>query len=587
MAKPTPNKYGVYEIRLTVPKELHAIIGKKVLRRTLKTKLMDEAKKAYSAVYQKLQDIIDDGYLQAEAIRREEINPVTETDIDDAVDAWGKKWAANTKELAERYLVIRHSGEIDDPCNDVIMQCLDDLERLEFNPEMIIYEGARASLIENAKQILLSSMSAEIEEALALQDLPLNSYWRIKLAIKLALKRLEITRYAIESVSVEGLLISYKSRVNALKGQSNKYGLSVEPSNAAKSPTCLSEIFKLYEETLLIREPLVASKRIIEYTPAIQRFAELHGDIDVKTITKANIVDYRRMLEHFPRYPKKAIAELPLKDKLEKTKSLGLPCLSATTVKNTLKGLSAVLQFAVIENILDSNPAHGLPKVKAARKKATNPGYMASEITAIFMSSMFRERLSLYKGEASYWIPIIAYYTGARLEEIAQLRRCDVADIDGIYSFKISDEGEGQSVKNDSSVRDVPLHSHLIELGFLDYIEQFTDRIFPELERGSKGKLSHYLSRWWGKHIREKIGITRKIDRPMHAFRHTFATFCRTAGIREDVENSITGWTQGSTGRNYGIYPIEVKRDVIEAIPWLPIERVDSSNHKPACSKGE
>ncbi len=70
-----------------------------------------------------------------------------------------------------------------------------------------------------------------------------------------------------------------------------------------------------------------------------------------------------------------------------------------------------------------------------------------------------------------YWVPLIGAYTGARREEIAGLAPSDIIEVEGICCFTIEDS-ELRRIKNLSSRRLIPIHSHLIELGFLDYIQK-------------------------------------------------------------------------------------------------------------------
>src|SRR6202007_280907 len=80
------------------------------------------------------------------------------------------------------------------------------------------------------------------------------------------------------------------------------------------------------------------------------------------------------------------------------------------------------------------------------------------------------------------WGVLIAFYTGARLNEIAQLQTDDIVQQNGIWCFSFSDSGETQRLKNKSSRRVIPIHSKLIELGFLNYVKKIgKGRLFPEL----------------------------------------------------------------------------------------------------------
>ncbi|MDB5859140.1 MAG: hypothetical protein JWQ76_2829, partial [Ramlibacter sp.] len=71
--------------------------------------------------------------------------------------------------------------------------------------------------------------------------------------------------------------------------------------------------------------------------------------------------------------------------------------------------------------------------------------------------------------EAAYWVPLLGLYSGARISELIQLRRCDIELIGDIYVMSVTDEGADQKVKTTASVRKVPLHSEVVRLGFVEY----------------------------------------------------------------------------------------------------------------------
>ena len=82
-----------------------------------------------------------------------------------------------------------------------------------------------------------------------------------------------------------------------------------------------------------------------------------------------------------------------------------------------------------------------------------------------------------------YWIPILAAYTGARREELAALTVNDIQDEVGIDFIDLA-ENVNRGLKNFSSVRRIPVHHRLIELGFLNHVKRIRKRggdLFPEL----------------------------------------------------------------------------------------------------------
>ena len=109
-------------------------------------------------------------------------------------------------------------------------------------------------------------------------------------------------------------------------------------------------------------------------------------------------------------------------------------------------------------------------------------------------------------GDAAYWLPILALYTGARLRELGQLRGEDVRQENGVTYIAIGDAGDGQRVKNASSRRSVPLHSN-IRGAFFAFAGGTTGPLFPELKPDIKGNVTGNWSKWWGRYQREALGI--------------------------------------------------------------------------------
>src|SRR5690606_38153906 len=112
-------------------------------------------------------------------------------------------------------------------------------------------------------------------------------------------------------------------------------------------------------------------------------------------------------------------------------------------------------------------------------------------------------------GEAGYRVPLHAYYTGARVNILAQLYVRDYNHENSNAYIHIIADSSAKSVKNKSSVRRVPLHAHLLELGFLDYVAQQANdgRVFPKLKQGSDGRFSGRVSKWLGEYFREELKL--------------------------------------------------------------------------------
>lgn len=181
-----------------------------------------------------------------------------------------------------------------------------------------------------------------------------------------------------------------------------------------------------------------------------------------------------------------------------------------------------------------------------------------NDLYQIVRSSIFQDGLRprACGGEAAVWLPLLAIYAGARLEELGQLTPGDVQEHPEFgWYIEITDRHDGQHLKTESSRRRVPVHSELINAGFLRYraamLAAASVRLFPELKPDKHGIVTASWSKWWGRYARGTIGIS-DTSKVFHSFRHLFKDTCRDAGILEEVHDALTGHKRGGIGRHYG-----------------------------------
>ena len=195
-----------------------------------------------------------------------------------------------------------------------------------------------------------------------------------------------------------------------------------------------------------------------------------------------------------------------------------------------------------------------------------------------------------------FWLPLIALFTGARINEICQLHTDDVQEKNGIPFISINEEDE-KHVKTKAGIRQVPIHNELIKIGFLDYAAQMRAKgetlLFPEvMESLVKGKRakdaspSAPLSKWFN-HFIESVNTC--IEQPelkftsehvFHSFRHTVRTEFRRNRAQEDDVCRICGWEDGSKGKtladHYGESVLENLQETVNS--GLKYDGVDLSH---------
>lgn len=186
-----------------------------------------------------------------------------------------------------------------------------------------------------------------------------------------------------------------------------------------------------------------------------------------------------------------------------------------------------------------------------------------------------------------YWISLLACHTGARRGELCQLAPEDVAKHEGVWCLHISENDEGQRLKTEASRRIVPIHSGLIALGFLDFVDKnrhnSNGRTWAKLRRNIHG---------WGDGFGKRFGRLTKglfVERPgtmkdFHSFRHTVKARLEPL-VNYGVLDALIGWSSEErrvlertharrkhTRDGYGKdRPIDQLRAAVELLryPWM------------------
>ena len=108
---------------------------------------------------------------------------------------------------------------------------------------------------------------------------------------------------------------------------------------------------------------------------------------------------------------------------------------------------------------------------------------------------------------------------GARLNEIAQIHFADIREVDGLWCFDLNDDDDTKKLKTDASRRLVPMHSRLIELGMLDYVQTLrasgAQKLFPDFQFCPKNGWGRSLGRWFNDRFLVQIGLKGKVFRSM------------------------------------------------------------------------
>lgn len=322
-------------------------------------------------------------------------------------------------------------------------------------------------------------------------------------------------------------------------------------------------------------------------TSAFEYWRDLTPDRPARTV-----IEFERTAEAFDEIVRKPLSKVSRRDIANFRDTLLTDGLSAATVKKNLGFVSTLIQTQFDAGILSTNIAQGLRVPRRKVPKLGRTGFTPEQLEAVFSSPVFSRGLRPRGGggEAAAWLPILAYATGARVEELCQLRTEDLSDHPhcGLV-IRIHDDGAAAAVKTASSRRLVPIHADVIAAGFSQYVElrrkHRDEWLFPALQPDVFGNRSGNWVKWWSRYLRNRDGCNIGDSRVVfHSFRHSFKTSCRAPApggdsgatlISEEVHDALTGHTGASVSRSYGVVPLETLVAAIERLRLpVPIPKV-------------
>ncbi|MEN3109671.1 DUF6538 domain-containing protein [Uliginosibacterium paludis] len=290
------------------------------------------------------------------------------------------------------------------------------------------------------------------------------------------------------------------------------------------------------------------------------------------------IDDFEKRVRAFDVLSKRKPAEQLLKADFVAYRDARLKEVSPATVEKDLSFLKAIMQFAFDSDKLPANPAAGI-KVPKNDMDSTRRDLEVEDLNTLLASRIYTQahRPRAGGGEAAAWLPLLALYSGARLEELCQLTLADIkteARIPYLRILDLKDENADKQIKrlkNVGSRREIPIAQKLIDHGFLDYIRHLRHQkqiwLFPELKPDPKyGRRGASWGKWWGR-WRTALDVGGR-EKCYHAFRHVFKSACRASGVGEDIHDAITGHSTNHIGRDYGKFPLEALKPGIDLVAY-------------------
>ena len=369
----------------------------------------------------------------------------------------------------------------------------------------------------------------------------------------------------------------YLTQSNSIEVKYNKVESSPSPLFSEVIPKHLDQLRRNKRREQTIKETQQTYGDVIE----------LIGDKPISEYSNIDGRDYRTSIISLPRNRKKIKKYRDFN--LHELLKMNVPeedRLSGDTQTKLISRMTSLWNFLIDEypEFVNQNVFKKKSVTISTRKaKDKRESFTDEDIKTIFhhknyLPSIFEANLNQKIKFPYYWIPILACLMGARLEEICQMRVKDIKKVNGIWVYRIREEGDYGSevtkVKNPYSERDIPLHSEIVNtLGFVNYVKHIKklgkERTFWELPK--RGDVYHKnVGKFFNQKYLVKIGLKKK-GKSFHSLRHSVETNLTNANVNGRFIDFLQGHSQKGVGGSVymkGIKPDVLLNDCIEKLIW-------------------
>ncbi len=543
----TKHRNGLY-FRIRIPSDLQPIVGFFEIKKSLNTRYLKEARPKAIKLASTSHAIFDEFRRRREDVMSGRLSR-------DTIKKLAHQWLDEALEEERGYRLSRKWDleELDKRNEQMSMLETDALEDLECCNFKRVEK--RADSLLKTEQVEFSKDSREYKEFCA--------------------ALLEVEARFLGAIRKTGFMQILK--------EDNTPAQTPQVEQQAPSLTIEEAIEKYIQFKTEGPNPWGASSRK-DIPPQLRQFADMihlkHGKIHINQLTRDHMQSYWKNLQKLPgtrtkRYKGKSLAQL-LKMKVPE-QDLYKP----KTLQTRFNAVRTFLNWAELEGMVEKvsrlNKVLEVPKSKT-KTKSQRRSFTEKELKQLFSPEAYSKRYM--RKDWHYWTPLLALFSGARIEEICQLRLSDIRKDSGVWYFDINDEGEGKNVKTEAGKRVVPLHPYLInELGFLEFLGKLKKRgykkLFPDLSPDVKGKYSHAVSKWFTRFRRKQnVGAQEGVsDVTFHSFRHTFITRAKLLDLPRYKVKEVVGHEQGEfsdvTANYEGNYPVDtLLNDVVAKIDF-------------------
>lgn len=349
----------------------------------------------------------------------------------------------------------------------------------------------------------------------------------------------------------------------------------------------VSQVVQHYIDHYPNRKALVS-----KLAPALRAWSELTTIDNVESIKQKHIRAFTRDLEKLPARYSRRFPGVPLREIMKINAALPEPfdLLAEKTIREGYVGpLNSAFSAAASDELVATNPFKGVRLSDVGRRTEDKRPFRTHELNLLFQHPIWTgchsgERRNtpgqhIIKDEY-YWAPLLALFTGLRADEIAELQIEDIRARRQLPHIKVA------GTKTENAVRSVPLHTALVELGFLDHIDAMaavgSQSLFPgwKVPQG-KTKSAGACQR----NFNERIVKRGDFDNPkptFHSFRQTLRSEMENNNLSIGYQRVVMGHSQQGMDKHY--FNPDLEEYHAKFIDAVRFKSVDLSHLKSARS---
>lgn len=296
------------------------------------------------------------------------------------------------------------------------------------------------------------------------------------------------------------------------------------------------------------------------------------------------------------------------------------PLADHNTVPKYASRLRNIFAYAKKMRYIDDDPSDVLDVSQDKSVGKDAEPFSLADVSKIFTGKDYIGKLQVKRTTSSFrllpaqfWMPLLAAFSGARAEELAQLTVADLMQdeqtrIDYLYinDEGLAGDGRKKSIKSISSKRRLPVHSILKTIGFMEFVEARSAAdggqagLFDLTRSTDEGRLAKAVTQWFSRSDAKSSFLRRcgidshgrdtdgriEWSKTFHSWRHTVRDVLRQqphpihgGAITEFEMDLVTGHAPvGSAGVDYGSgkRPLDLVSKLVECIRYdgVPFDQI-------------